>query len=82
LWVAAFYFAAKQVVDVEDKLFAFGVVLEVILGDLDEVANSINDDFVSRFLDGALEEEVVGNFSFGFDKLQERLTHLQVWTPF
>jgi len=80
LRIAPFHFASQQIIDIEKELLAFGLILNVVLGDFDEVANGIYDDLVSRFLNSTFEEEVIGDIRLCFDKLQEGFAHLKVWT--
>ena len=54
-----FDLAAQQIVDVEKELLSFGLIFEVVLGNFNQLAERIDDYFVSRLLDGAFEEEIV-----------------------
>lgn len=69
-----FDLAAQQIVDVEEKLLPFGLIFEVVLGDLNQLAERIDNYFVSGLLDGAFEEEVVCDSTLGLDKLEKGFT--------
>ncbi len=64
-----FDLTAEQIVDVEEELLPFGVIFEAVLRDLDEFAESVDDYFVGGFLDGAFEEEIVGDPRLRLDEL-------------
>jgi len=66
-----FDLATQQIIDVEEELFPFGLIFEVVLGDLNQLAECIDHYFVSGLLDGAFEEEVVGDPRLGLDELEE-----------
>ncbi len=76
------HFAAQKVVDVKDELLAPRLVGEVVLGDLNEVANGVDHYFVGRLLHRAFEEEIVGNFGLGPHELQKGLRSEEVGTGF
>ncbi len=69
-----FDLAAQQIVDVEEELLSFGLIFEVVLGDLNQLTNDINNYFVGGLLDGAFEEEVVGDPRLRLDELEEGFT--------
>ena len=65
--------AAQQVVDVEDELLPRLLVGQRVLGDLQQQAEAVDDQLVAGVLDGALEDEVVGDLHARLHEVHEAL---------
>lgn len=63
--------ASQEIVDVENKEVPSFLIVEVVLGCLEQIAEDLDHNFMGGGLDGAFEIEVVDYFCFGVYEIQE-----------